>query len=65
MPDSLEPDSVDSLIFKQSQLELDIHSELNSRPSINIETVVDDDVRRFVTNALCSGDLKDRDDDIK
>lgn len=52
-------------LLATSRPELDIHSELNACPAINIEMVVDDDVRRFVKNSICSGDLKDWSNDTK
>lgn len=48
-----------------SRPEHDIESELSSYPAINIETSTDDDITRYVKNAVWSGELKDWSDSIK
>jgi hypothetical protein len=52
-------------VLATSRPEIDILSELKSYPALNVETAVDSDVTHFVRNAICSGDLRVWDNDIK
>jgi hypothetical protein len=51
-------------VFATSRPEFDILSELEPYPMINIETVVNSDIRRFVENALSSRELSGWGDNI-